>query len=134
MISFLFHHHLCGGERHIYPNILYATSQSFKKFQMSSEKSRPFCHDLSAFTICLYTTVCEIYYTLAFKCRTLQWRYNGRDGISNHQPHDCLLNRLCRRRPKKTSKLRVTSHCGGNSPVTCKFPAQRASYTEIVSI
>ena len=25
---------------------------------------------------------------------TLQWRHNGRNGVSNHQPHDCLLNRL----------------------------------------
>ena len=24
----------------------------------------------------------------------LQWRHNGHDGISNHQPHKCLLNRL----------------------------------------
>ena len=24
----------------------------------------------------------------------LQWRQNERDGVSNHQPHDCLLNRL----------------------------------------
>ena len=24
----------------------------------------------------------------------LQWRYNKRDGVSDHQPHDCLLNRL----------------------------------------
>ena len=31
----------------------------------------------------------------------LQWRHNGRDGVSNHQPHDCLLNRLFRRRSKK---------------------------------
>ena len=28
---------------------------------------------------------------------TLQWRHNERDGVSNHLPHDCLLNRLCRR-------------------------------------
>ena len=28
----------------------------------------------------------------------LQWRHNGRDGVWNHQPHDCLLNRLIRRR------------------------------------
>ena len=34
---------------------------------------------------------------------TLQWRHNERDGVSNHQPHDCLLNRLYRRRSKKTS-------------------------------
>ena len=25
---------------------------------------------------------------------SLQWRHNGRDGVSNHQPHDCLFNRL----------------------------------------
>ena len=24
----------------------------------------------------------------------LQWRHNGRDSVSNHQPHHCLLNRL----------------------------------------
>ena len=24
----------------------------------------------------------------------LQWRHNERDGVSNHQPHDCLLNRF----------------------------------------
>ena len=28
----------------------------------------------------------------------LQWRHNDHDGVSNHQPHDCLLNRLFRRR------------------------------------
>ena len=33
----------------------------------------------------------------------LQWRHNERDGISNHQPHDCLLSRLFRRIAKKTS-------------------------------
>ena len=36
----------------------------------------------------------------------LQWRYNERDGVSNHQMHDCLLNYLFRRRSKKTSKPR----------------------------
>ena len=32
---------------------------------------------------------------------TLQWRHTGRDSVSNHQPHDCLLNRIFRRRSKK---------------------------------
>ena len=31
---------------------------------------------------------------------SLQWRHNGCDGVSNHQPHDCLLNRLFSRRSK----------------------------------
>ena len=35
---------------------------------------------------------------------TLQWRHNGRDGVSNHQPHNCLLNRVLRNRWKKTIK------------------------------
>ena len=55
-------------------------------------------------------------------------------GISNHQPHDCLLKRLFRRRSKKTSKLRVTGLCEGNSPVIGEFPAQRASNAENVFI
>ena len=48
----------------------------------------------------------------------LLWRHYGRDSVSNHQPHDCLLNRLFRHRSKKTSKLRVTGLCVGNSPGT----------------
>ena len=46
----------------------------------------------------------------------LQWRHNERDGDSNQQPHDCLLNRLFRRRSKKISKLCVTGLCEGTSP------------------
>ena len=64
----------------------------------------------------------------------LQWHHNGRDSVSNHQPHDCLLNRLFRRRSKKTSNLRVTGLCAGNSPGTGEFPAQMASDAENVSI
>ena len=65
---------------------------------------------------------------------TLQWHHNGRDSVSNHQLHDCLLNRLVRRRSKKTSKLRVTGLWVGNSPGTSEFPAQMASYAGNVSI
>ena len=64
----------------------------------------------------------------------LRWRHNECDSVSNHQPRDCLLNRLFRRRSKKTSKLRVTGLCVGNSPGTGEFPAQMASNAENVSI
>ena len=64
----------------------------------------------------------------------LQWRHNGRDSVSNHQPHDCLLNRLVRGRSKKTSTLPVTGLCVGNSPVTGEFPTQMASNAENASI
>ena len=65
---------------------------------------------------------------------TSRWRHNGCDSVSNHKPHHCLLNRLFRRRTKKTPKLRVTGLCAGNSPGTGEFPAQMASYAENVSI
>ena len=55
-----------------------------------------------------------------FPC-PLKWRHNGRDGVSNHQPHHCLLNRLFERR-------------SGNSPVTGEFPAQMASNAKNVFI
>ena len=65
---------------------------------------------------------------------SLRWRHNGQDSVSNHQPRDCFLNRLFRHRSKKTSKLRVTGLCVGNSPGTDEFPAQMASDAENVSI
>ena len=66
--------------------------------------------------------------------QTLRWRHNGRDSVSNHQPHGFLLNRLFRRRSKKASKLRVTGLCVENSPGTGEFPAQMASNAGNVSI
>ena len=68
------------------------------------------------------------------RLNTLHWRHNEYIGVSNHQPHGRLLNRLLRRRSKKTSKLRVTGLCAGNSSGTGEFPAQMASYAENVSI
>ena len=65
---------------------------------------------------------------------SLRWRHNGCDSVSNHQPRECLLRRLIRRTSKKTSKLRVTGLCAGNSPETGEFPAQMASNAENVSI
>ena len=65
---------------------------------------------------------------------SLAWRHNEFDGVSYHQHLDYLLGRLSRRRSKKTSKLRITGLCEGNSLVTGEFPAQRASYAENVSI
>ena len=78
--------------------------------------------------------ICYMTSTMYSVCTPLQWRHNERDGLSNHQPHGCLLSRLCRRRSKKTSKPRVTGLCEGNSPVTGEFPAQKSSNAENVSI
>ena len=64
----------------------------------------------------------------------LQWRHNERVGVSNHRCLDYLLNRLFWCKSKKTSKLRVTGLCEGNSPANGEFPTQRASNAENVSI
>ena len=75
-----------------------------------------------------------IYECLIRRHFSLRWRHNERDCVSNHQLRHCLLNHLFGRRSKKTSKLRVTGLCAGNSPGTGEFPAQMASNAENVSI
>ena len=82
--------------------------------------------------VCIKGPRCKVSSAVTFI--PLHWRHNERDSVSNHQPHDWLLNRLFRRRSKKTSKLRATSLCAGNSPGTGEFPAQMASNAENVSI
>ena len=34
----------------------------------------------------------------------LQWRHNERNGVSNHQPHGCLLNHLFKAQAKENIK------------------------------
>ena len=53
---------------------------------------------------------------------SLQWGHNERYDASNHRRPDCFLKRLFMRRPKKTSKFRVTGLCEGNPPVNGEFP------------
>ena len=89
---------------------------------------------LIALPTCRISYVIVLPTTSYFLSYPLQSPHNLRDGVSSHQPHDCLLNRLFRHRSKKTSKVRVTGLCEGNSPVTGEFPAQRASNAEKVSI
>ena len=48
--------------------------------------------------------------------------------------NDCLRHRLIRSRSKKTSNLRVTGLCAGNSPVTGEFLTQMLSDAEDVSV
>ena len=64
----------------------------------------------------------------------LKWCHDEWDGVSNHRRLDGLRNSFFRRRSKKTSKLRITGLCEGNSPVTSEFPSQRASDAKNVTI
>ena len=65
---------------------------------------------------------------------SLQWRHNERDGVSNHQPHDCLLIRLFRRRSKKTPKLRVTDRWRVNFPHKGPVTRRMFSFDDVIMI
>ena len=69
-----------------------------------------------------------------YMVKTLHWRHNEHDGISNHQRIGCFFKRLFRCRSKKISKLCVTGPWEANPPVTSGFPSQRASNAENISI
>ena len=79
-------------------------------FVIVAKTSPPFCNSFSWMLVAYIILL------------ALSWCHNGRDSVSNHQPRDCLLNRLFRRRSKKASKLCVTGLCVGNSPGTVEFP------------
>ena len=70
---------------------------------------------------------------ILYSASTLQWRHNGRDCASNHQPHDRLLNRLFRYRSKTLSKLRVTGLCVGvNSPHKWTVTRKMFSFDDVI--
>ena len=71
------------------------------------------------FRICTWLVLYRLYHQFIV---ALRWRHNDHDGVSNHQPRGCLLNRLFTPRSKKTSKLRVTGLCAGNSPGPVNSP------------
>ena len=98
----------------------------FEIWRISEEFSILLC--IPAFVIIMKTR--HFLVTLVRMETSLQWRYDERDGVSNHRRLDCLLDRLFRRKSKKTSKRRVTGLYEGNSPVTSEFSAQRASNAE----
>ena len=142
------------------PSVSEEIADIFRNYNIDSTKfgSTPklwffYGHDMFIYIytkICIYAytcthtiTRCYMTYNIALKLygwlltcwiHFSQQQHNKRDSVSNHQPYDCLLNRLFRRRSKKTSKLRVTGLCEGNSPVTGEFTVQRTSNSENVSI
>ena len=75
----------------------------------------------------------QLWYWLC-KVDTLQWCHNGQDGVSNHQPHNCLLNHLFKAQIKENTKAPrhwpLYGECTGDG----EFPTQRAGNAENVSI
>ena len=63
-----------------------------------------------------------MYFSIPWMGFALQWCHIGHGSVSNHLPHDCLLNCLFRRWSRKATNLRVTGFWKGNSPVTGEIP------------
>ena len=63
---------------------------------------------------------------------TLRWRNNGRDGVSNHQPHDVYATVYS----DADKKIKAPRHWPlyGKSTGAGDFPAQMTSYAENISI
>ena len=60
--------------------------------------------------------------------KSLQWRHNERNGVSNHLRFECLLSRLFRRKLKKISTLCITALREGNPPVTGWIPLTKGQW------
>ena len=76
--------------------------------------NRPVANNNIAWTVCI-----------------IHWMFRYRDVIMSSMASQITsLNRLFGCRTKKTSKLRFTCLCDGNSLVTGEFPTQRASNAE----
>ena len=102
-------------------------------FSNDSYHILPYCYlswvsSFLFFFVMASTPQTPVQYKISVLNSSLQWRHNGDYGVSNHQPSDCLLSRLIRRRSKKTSKLRITGLCAGNSPGTGEWPVTRKMF------
>ena len=119
------------GGRYVYEGAMFVIYQSITPYWFIIAQSHKFefLPNFVAPQRVTYATIYAAYYPLNFESMvlnfrgkggesqfTLHWCHNDHEGVSNHQPHGCLLNRIFGRRSKKTSNLRVTGHCAGNSP------------------
>ena len=59
---------------------------------------------------------------------SLRWRHNERDIFSNHQPHDCLLNRLFRQIKENIKAPRHWPLCGESVNSPHKWPVTRKMF------
>ena len=99
--------------------------------------SIPWYTSLSCNTSCAYKwlpiTICAVSLWRHSNTTSLHWRHNDHDGVSNHQPHGCSLNRFQTQIKENIKAPRHWPLCGEFTG-TGEFPAQRASYAENVSI
>ena len=122
--------------RYVPPNLRFPnTKADIISRWVRSEKSKGWGYQNKLSSVIWFLELSQHYSTAEYHDYTenrLQWRHNEHDSVWNHQPRDCLLNRLFRRRSKRTWKLRVTGLCVGNSlgPVNSphKWPVTRKKF------
>ena len=78
---------------------------------------------------CTHLSMCVVIWSI--NC-TLQWRHNGRDSVSNHQPHECLLNRLIRRRKHQSSASLAFVRGIHRGPVTRPVTRKMFSFDDVI--
>ena len=79
---------------------------------MKAISCRQSIYNVTAFAALLTLTLFTLALWPCSSCHTLQWRHNGRDSVSNHQPHDCLLNRSDAEQRKHQSSVSLAFVCG----------------------
>ena len=75
-------------------------------------------------TVCVYSAVCAFY--------QLQWCHMSI--MASHATGNCLYNSFSRLTSKKNLSAALLAFCDGNPQVACRFPSQRASNAESVSM
>ena len=109
----------------IQPNLLNA---GFPSVFYHMEYGHIFC------ALCCVCYIMTLTYLINAFTYSLHWHHNGRDGVSNHQPHDCLFNRFFQVHIK--ANIKAPRHW----PLCVEFtgdrglPAQMASNAENISI
>ena len=84
----------CHDNNYLYTYVLFHTDGNWLTCKIPLRKDKSFQCAGGFISMFVHFLVCVAVFSL-------QWRHNGRDSVSNHQPHDCLLNCLFRRRWKK---------------------------------
>ena len=64
----------------------------------------------------------------------LRWRHNGHGGVSNHQPHHCLLNGLVRQIKENIKAPRYWLLSPVNSPHKWPVTRKRFSFDDVIML
>ena len=95
---------------HWWFNPVLTKNPSISRFMYTNNAPKPWCQSAETCTFVTFSLKWSSgkystywWFLHWFFGLSLQWRHNECDGVSDQQPHDCLLNRLFTRRWKKTS-------------------------------